>query len=258
MIQDEDLDFLKQCSHQDLDNLVHLLVYDKDEKKRISEKLSKCDSYKKYYPKHMHYYEEVISEFQCYGGNTIANIARKGRGVPYREILEDVCSIYKIKYDKRIETESLENLLMLRIVEHSLDKMNSVQRKELLNTLNTKSTDLSKQAVTTAIQAAIKISGFASYRLSAIVANAIVKQITGKGIAFVGNQIMTKSISVLSGPVGWAITSLWTLYDISGPAYRVTVPAVLEIAYLRQKCKKRKESLFHKSLYQVKMFFTKE
>lgn len=37
------------------------------------------------------------------------------------------------------------------------------------------------------------------------------------------------------GPVGWAITGLWTAISLAGPAYRITIPCVCHVAYLRQK-----------------------
>jgi len=251
MIQDKDLDFLKTCSHQELDNLVHLLIYDKDQKKRVSQSLSKNKLYKKHAPNHAHYTDAIISEIQRYGGNTIANILRGGKGVLYREILEDVCRLYKIQYNKTIETEALEELLLLNILEHSLEKMNEAQRKELLHTLGVETTSFSNKAILSAVQIAFRANGFTSYKLSVVVANSIIRQLTGKGIAFVGNQTLTKSLSILSGPVGWAITSLWTVYDISGPAYRVTVPVVLEIAYLRKEHQIKKRSLW----YRIKHLF---
>ena len=42
-------------------------------------------------------------------------------------------------------------------------------------------------------------------------------------------------MSLLTGPVGWVITGAWTLIDIAGPAFRVTLPAVIQIAVLRKK-----------------------
>ena len=42
-------------------------------------------------------------------------------------------------------------------------------------------------------------------------------------------------MSILIGPIGWAITSIWTIIDIAGPAYRVTIPACIQIAYMRNK-----------------------
>jgi len=41
-------------------------------------------------------------------------------------------------------------------------------------------------------------------------------------------------MAVLTGPIGWVITGLWTAIDIAGPAYRVTIPTVIQIAVLRQ------------------------
>ena len=42
-------------------------------------------------------------------------------------------------------------------------------------------------------------------------------------------------MAVFAGPVGWAVTAIWTIFDIASPAYRVTIPCVLHIAMLRQK-----------------------
>ena len=53
--------------------------------------------------------------------------------------------------------------------------------------------------------------------------------------AFASGSVLSRSLSVLAGPIGWALTAAWTAYDIAGPAYRVIVPAVIQIAYLRQK-----------------------
>ena len=46
-------------------------------------------------------------------------------------------------------------------------------------------------------------------------------------------MVLTKTASLLTGPIGWVITGLWTAIDLAGPAYRVTIPAVIQVAYLR-------------------------
>ncbi|MEX6315002.1 hypothetical protein AB6G19_16160 [Providencia manganoxydans] len=40
-------------------------------------------------------------------------------------------------------------------------------------------------------------------------------------------------MSILSGSIGWAMTGLWTAIDIGSAAYRVTIPAVIQVAFLR-------------------------
>ena len=42
-------------------------------------------------------------------------------------------------------------------------------------------------------------------------------------------------VVVTTGPIGWALTGAWTAFDLAGPAKRVTVPAVIQIAVLRKK-----------------------
>lgn len=67
-------------------------------------------------------------------------------------------------------------------------------------------------------------------------ANVVAKQAIGRGIAVIASgTVLSRTLSILTGPVGWALTTAWTAYDIAGPAYRVIVPAVIYIAYLRRK-----------------------
>ena len=76
---------------------------------------------------------------------------------------------------------------------------------------------------------------FNTYRLAVIVANAVSKAILNRGLAFAGNAALTRGIAVLAGPVGWAISAVLTVPVFTGPAFRVTIPATLYVAYLRQK-----------------------
>jgi uncharacterized protein YaaW (UPF0174 family) len=61
------------------------------------------------------------------------------------------------------------------------------------------------------------------------------KHLFNKGLTFAGNSTLTKALSTWAGPLGWAITLTWATIDISGPAYRVTIPAVIYTIMLRRK-----------------------
>ena len=78
------------------------------------------------------------------------------------------------------------------------------------------------------------ISFFLFIVTSVIITNAVLKHLIGRGLSFAANASLTKTMAILTGPIGWAITGLWTAADIAGPAYRVTIPAVFEITRLRQ------------------------
>jgi len=66
------------------------------------------------------------------------------------------------------------------------------------------------------------------------IANAVSRAIIGKGLKPLANAALARWAAFLTGPIGWAITVLWTLLDLGGPAYRVTIPCVIHIAMLRQ------------------------
>ena len=85
-----------------------------------------------------------------------------------------------------------------------------------------------------------KSGGFKSYQLWVIVANALAKTVLGRGLSFTTNALLTKGASILVGPIAWTITGLWTAVDIAEPAYRVTLPACVQIAYMRKKYKLEK------------------
>lgn len=86
-----------------------------------------------------------------------------------------------------------------------------------------------------AIQIAIRASGFAAYRLAVVVVSTVAKALLERGLQFGAFVLLTRAISVLAGPVGWALNSLWLATDLAGPAYRITIPSCLFIAYMRQK-----------------------
>jgi len=73
-----------------------------------------------------------------------------------------------------------------------------------------------------------------SYKIAVIVANTIANIILGRGLSLAANATLTRTISIFAGPIGWLITGALTAVDIAGPAYRVTIPAVIQVAFLRQ------------------------
>lgn len=233
---DADLEFLSKCSDEELDGLVTSLIYDKDGKKRLTEELSGNDNYKKHKPQHSIYWTDVAAELQCYGANTFATMFRGGKGVLYKEILCDVCDKMKVNYNKKSTTEIIENNLLMKIMTDALSSMTPEQVKELGDELGIKNTSgITTQTLTAAFQAIFKAGGFKSYQLTAIIVNQILKALIGRGLGFAATGTMMRTLSVLTGPVGWAITGVWTAVDVGSAAYRVTIPAVLQVAALRSK-----------------------
>ena len=104
-IEDNDLNFLRNFNSKELDNLVNILT------KPLTQELTNREMYKEFYPEHSLYIEEILSELQHFGGNTIANVIRK-KGVVYAEILDDVCKALGFKIRNKLSIEEKEELLL--------------------------------------------------------------------------------------------------------------------------------------------------
>ncbi|MCL7749207.1 DUF3944 domain-containing protein [Halalkalibacter alkaliphilus] len=235
--QDEDLDFLRKCDNEDLDVLVTYLTKDKSGNPRLTETLTSNEKYKLHYPNHQLYWEEIAESLQLYGANSFSSLFRGRKGVYYEEILKDVCKRLKVNYNKNSSIDTIEMNLLMKVLTDSIEKMDKEQLKEVIETTGINSKTLTAESVIAALQVAIKTGGFTPYKVALIVANSVSKFITGKGLSLTANATLTKVLAKFAGPIGWVITGVWTAIDLAGPAYRVTVPAVIQIAYMRAKMK---------------------
>lgn len=233
---DSDLAFFENLKSTDLNDLVYCLTHDKDGSVRLTEEITMSDVYKKHNPDHHKYWELIAAEVQCFGANTFATIFRGGKGVLYKEVLMDVCDKMKVNYSKDSSTEKIENNLLMKILTDALEKMTPAELKELAEAVGIKNVSaMNAEAFVGVFQAVFRAGGFKSYQLTLIIVNAILKALIGRGLTFAGNAALTRTMAVLTGPIGWVITGLWTAIDIASPAYRVTIPAVIQVAALRQK-----------------------
>lgn len=233
--KDPDLSFLENCKNEDLELLFEVLTKDKKGKPRLTQQLTLHRRYRWHNPDHHAYWDLIAAELQGYGASSISTLLRGGRGVAYREILFDVCDKLSVKYNKETSTRDIEMNLLMKLLEDSLEKMNDEQLREVVSALQLKTALPTKEAVLAALQAAVKIGGFSSYATTVVVANAVLKSIIGRGLTFAGNAMLTRAVAVFAGPIGWVITGIWTLVDVAGPAYRVTIPACVVVAFLREK-----------------------
>lgn len=233
---DPDLFFLAQCHNDDLELLVSLMTHDpKDGSLRWSETLTGSEDYKRYRPNHQQYWQGIVAEVQTFGANSLASVLRRGKGVAYREVLCDACDKMKVDYSKNASTENIELNMLLKVLEKSLSDMSPDELKEFASGMEIELTNPTPELILMAIQTAIRASGFAAYKITVVIVSTVAKALLGRGLQFGTYVLLTRSISVLAGPVGWALSSLWLATDLAGPAYRVTIPACLLIAYMRQK-----------------------
>lgn len=239
---DPDLEFFKDLSNEDLGTLVELLTKDKDGSTRWTESLTNSAEYEKYFPNHQAYWKNIVEEIQYFGGNSIASMF-KGHGVLYREVASDVADHLKVKYEKNDTADQIEDKILVKLLGDAIDHMSEAERLKLAKEVGIELTQLNKQAMVAVFQTIFRLGGIQSYKLTAIVTNTVLQFMFGRSLSLAGNAALGRSISILTGPIGIALTVGWTLIDLAGPAYRVTLPVVVQTALLREKHKAEVEYL---------------
>jgi uncharacterized protein YaaW (UPF0174 family) len=230
------LPLLQKCTKDDLDPIVECLL----QKGGITSELDKTHTYKMNRPTHPRYADEICAEIQRFGGHTLINIFRGGKGIYYKEIVCDVADKFKVNYNKKREIEVIEEQILLRVLEKSWEKMSEKEKAEFLEAAGLSVSLMnSGRFPLTAFQALFQMGGFKSYQVMLVIANAVWKFIFGKGLTLAANAGLTRFAAILTGPIGWSLTAIWTISDLLGPAYRVTVPIVFHIAMLRKAVKLR-------------------
>ncbi|MCO6524196.1 MAG: DUF3944 domain-containing protein [Candidatus Schmidhempelia sp.] len=160
---DMDLIFLSECNDKELNDLVYWLTHNEKDEKRLTKQLTKNSLYKKFYPEHSQYWEEIAAEIQCFGANTIATIFREGKGVLYKEVLCDVCNKIKVNYNSNSTVENIENNLLMKLLTDSIDKMTKQEIRALYSVIGIKDiTSVTPQALTAAFQFIFQAGGFKS------------------------------------------------------------------------------------------------
>jgi UPF0174 protein HP_1588 len=198
---DADLEFLGECTDEQLKNLAEVLIYDKDGETRFTESITNSNEYKRYGTRYSKYWEIIAGELQEFGGNSFANLFR-GNGVKYDEILNDVLDKIKVSYNKSSNILIKEDKLVEKIFADMLKDMPEEKRMELVKDMDLKVTGFGSQAIMAAIQAGLRAGGFLSYQITVIVANYVARLVLGRGLTLATNAALTRGLSFLIGPIG--------------------------------------------------------
>lgn len=163
---------------------------------KLSNYLVTDDIYKRHSPDHTKYTKLIASEIRLYGGNSVSNIACGGVGPDYDEVLFDVCQKIGIPSTKGRILDNESNLLRI-CLPYGWEALSPVNQ-----------------------QAAVKKARDTYATTGGIVT-------TGVGTA----TIFATAIRTIAVPVGVGLIAK----GVADPAFEVTIPCVLHIAYLRWK-----------------------
>ena len=237
MKPDFDLQFLQYCDNEDLRALCDILMYKNSGSIRLNEQLSNTDGYLKYYPDNMiGMWKELASELQCYGGNTILNIFRNGRGPAYEKIVYDVCKKMHVKDISKYDTaEEMEQKLLIAVSAKIIEELDEIDIRNIMDECEIHDYAHTKAGLMAALVALQLINRKLFIMVLNVIMRFLIRILIGRGIMTVGIGLVSRGVGVFFGPVAWIVLGGWTAWDIMGPAYRVTIPAVVQVAYMRAK-----------------------
>lgn len=233
---DADLAFLQYCSEEDIRQLADFIIHDKDGTERIASEIKSDPAFKRLEGQPDQWRKSwmlVAGELQHFGGDSLVNLFRR-TGVSYREILGDVCDKMKVKYAKGSSAYDIENALIERLVEISWEKMSESEKEETLKQFNFSSYP---GPGWTAILEMIRGKGRGSFEWSSWLADYARSVFSPLSVANIGigaaaGFVAQRGAASLAGPVAAVALAIPML---TGAAYRVTMPAVIQIAYMRRK-----------------------
>lgn len=232
MSYDRDLNpVLEKASNEQLQPLVDAIL-----KASVSESLSSDSNYKSFAPDHSKYVDVIADELRRFGGHSIVNLFR-GEGPSYFEIVRDVADKLKVKFLESDALAQIEIKILAELISQTVKNLTPEQYQELKHNVDArkivnhllKDQDIDKDALSKLSPSAFMI--FATVVLSTAARMALISSVGAAGVAasLVGGRLL----GILGGPVAWGLTIAYSVYELGGEAYRVTVPCVLQVALLR-------------------------
>lgn len=171
---------------------------------------------------------KLIGDYLCRaGGHLVANTVR-GAGPDYASVVADVCKAMSVPAMTEPNVVAMEEALLNLLLERAMKGMSDQQKAELLKKM--------ADAAGRPVGIADVMRGGALFALLAPYMFAfLAEQMAVAGVAFLGKAALGRFASMFAGPVGLAIGVIWTAADMAGPSLRGTVPAVAQVAMIRQR-----------------------
>ena len=235
---DEDLEFLGECSDEQLAKLAEIIIKDDDGKTRRTEEVTGSNEYKRHGRNYSKYWEILVGDFQKFGGNSGANLLRGGKGVQYNEILNDILG----SNFSKLSVFEKEKELLKRGFSTILSESDKEKRKVIAKEINFEGNNYKVETIIDFIDKKNNDIDF-EYKITNIILNSIAT--TRIDYTLVKNNLFSKTNVAMfgSGVLGATVATVTTSIisplvataDITlGEARRVTIPASIVIACLRK------------------------
>lgn len=116
---DKDLEFLQDCTNEQLKTLADILSYDEKGCPRKGESLTKRKGYTQAYPDDMNKVVPYIADELLKYGDKLSKFTGgilRGSNNSYRELLTSVCDQFKVKYNDYNNIEEIESFFVRELI----------------------------------------------------------------------------------------------------------------------------------------------
>ena len=181
--------------------------------------------------------EALVEEIQLDGANTLASVLRGWSGIEYDELVRDVASKVKAPFEKDQREDIIERSILDAVISKYLESASAVEREAILGAVADSGAELNRLRQT--ISRGAWTTGTLSLLVNGIGKRAVAELVKRIVLISAGKEVARQAALRAAAIASYAIPLLnvvmvtWTIVDIAGPAFRKTVPTVLEIAILR-------------------------
>jgi uncharacterized protein YaaW (UPF0174 family) len=207
----------------------------------------------------------IEREVLLFGGNSVANVFRRlvsssaanGGAISYEELLRDVARKLSVPTPSETNPLGLERRVLLKLFQAAREKAEPEAFSAAivhLPGLDGRETPLPESlddrpeywaAIGAVVAGAmgqqllhrsvvdewVGVNAAGAAVAGAAAGAAAAAAFRGAAVALIGEAY--GAVAALAGPVGLAIGGVWTIASLASPAYRVTIPCVVQLAFMR-------------------------
>jgi uncharacterized protein YaaW (UPF0174 family) len=162
----------------------------------------------------------------------------------YKQLATDVADHIHIDWDallrgrewRLLPTSEIEDAIVITTLQGVLKKLPDVQRRRLAEELGKESKDpnLVGELLSGGAIALARLSGFQIYLFATSAVGALTGAL-GIVLPFAFYTAITGGLSIVLGPIGWAVLGVFALFNLNQANWSRLLPGIIYVSYIRHK-----------------------
>ena len=162
----------------------------------------------------------------------------------YKQLVTDVADYVGVDWPgllkdrswEKIEASEIEDAVMLKVFQKVFEQLSDEDRRKLAEELGRagKSPNIIGEILTGGALVLGQLTRFQAYLLATTTVGALTSAL-GITLPFVIYTALTRTISIILGPIGWAFLGISVILHLNRPNWSRLVPAIIYISFVRHK-----------------------